>query len=64
FGILKEIKVSGLIMERFFYVLTHNKRTLLPNYAVFVENLCTLFDDSTNQALHLTISAESDETQH
>lgn len=38
-GIIKEIKIKGLRMERTFYIITHEKRSLPNNYRIFLSYL-------------------------
>ncbi|MFN3740773.1 MAG: selenium metabolism-associated LysR family transcriptional regulator, partial [Thermodesulfovibrionales bacterium] len=38
-GTLKEVRVPGLEMKRKFYIITHKKRTLPPQYKLFFEHL-------------------------
>lgn len=41
-GVIKEIKVNGLIMKRKLYMITQKKRTLPNQYGVFLEKLQAL----------------------
>lgn len=39
YGLLKELKISNLCLSRYFYLVYHSKRTLPPNYTMFVQEL-------------------------
>lgn len=49
YGMLKEIKLSGPVMKRNFYIITHKRRTLPREYDLFMKHLIKSFGKTSSR---------------